>query len=149
MPAHLIKPSRENGPPSLLKDPRGWLAGIRGSGKLLDHITQRFGFDQEKDEFGQEYHVLNGISSHKRVSPLVLEQDMETRQFHISTDTTMNLSVVFSAAERRVWDALTPQFKYAEVKTHGGSGHRMFDKAKEHGLIVEVQPSVWKKALGS
>ena len=45
---------------------------IRGSGKLPDHITQRFGFDQEQDDSGQEYYVLNGISSHKLISPLLL-----------------------------------------------------------------------------
>jgi AAA domain len=148
LPAHLVKPSRgKEVPPSLLKDPRGWLAGIRGSGKLLDHITQRFGFDEEKDGDGNEYHVLNGISSHRRVSPLVLEQDMETRQFHVSTDRSMNRSVIFTPAERSVWDGLSPRFKYGEVKKHGGSGYRMFEKAKEHGLIIEIEPNVWKRTL--
>lgn len=146
LPCHLVKPSREGGPPSLLNDPRAWLAGIRGSGKLLDHITQRFGFDQEQHESGSEYFVLNGISSHKLVSPLMLEQDFETRQFHVSTDPAMNLSVVLTRAQRRVWDALPPEFKYADVrKLAGGSGYRMFLRAKEHGLIVETELGVWRK----
>ena len=141
LPAHLVKPSRDfNGPPSLLKDPRGWLTGIRGSGKLLDQITQRFGFDQEQDGAGQEYYVLNGISSHRLISPLVLEQDMDTRQFSVSKDRSRSLSLILTPAERKVWDALPPPFKYAsDVKKYDGSGHRMFKKAQEHGLITEVE----------
>jgi len=148
MPAHLVKPSRgKDAPPSLLQDPRGWLAGIRGSGKLLDHITQRFGFDREQNESGQEYYVLNGISSHRLVSPLVLEQDMETRQFHVNTDRNMNRSLIFAPAERGVWDALPQRFKYVEVKKYKGTGYRMFKKAQEHGLIKEIELNVWEKTM--
>jgi hypothetical protein len=148
LPCHLVKPSRDGNQPSLFNEPRAWLAGVRGSGKLLDHITQRFGFDQERHESGNEYYVLNGISSHRLVSPLVLEQDMETRQFQVSTDRTMNLSVIFTPAERRVWQALQQEFKYAaDVKSWKGSGYRMFLKAKEHGLIIETGEGAWKKTL--
>ena len=146
LPAHLVKPSRENALPSLLKEPRGWLAGIRGSGKLLDHITQRFGFDLEH-ESEREYYVLNGISSHKLISPLVLEQDLETRQFRVSTDQEMNRSVIFTPAEQKVWDALLKRFRYADIKKHGGSSYRMFKKAQEHRLITEVESGTWEKAL--
>ena len=148
LPAHLVKPARGKAhppPPSLLKDPRGWLAGIRGSGKLLDHITQRFGFDQERDKSGREYFVLNGISSHRLVSPLVLEQDTDTRQFSVSKDRSRSLSLILTLAERTVWDALPPRFKYADVKKYGGSGYRMFKKAQEHGLITEVEAGLWEK----
>ena len=149
LPAHLVKPSRDgDGPPSLLNDPRGWLSGIRGSGKLLDHITQRFGFDQEQDGAGQEYYVLNGISSHRLISPLVLEQDVDTRQFSVSKERSRNLSLILTPAERKVWDALPMPFKYAsDVKKYKGTGQRMFKKAQEHGLITEVEAGLWKKTL--
>ena len=149
LPAHLVKPSRDgDGPPSLLNDPRGWLTGIRGSGKLLDHITQRFGFDQEQDGTGQEYYVLNGISSHRLISPLVLEQDVDTRQFSVSKERSRNLSLILTPAERKVWDSLPMPFKYAsDVKKYKGTGQRMFKKAQEHGLITEVEAGLWKKTL--
>jgi hypothetical protein len=50
----------------------------------------------------------------------------------------MNLSLVFTQAERGVWDALPQRFKYVEVKKYKGSGYRMFKKAQEHGLIKEI-----------
>ena len=148
LPTHLTKPNAEK-VPSLLREVRLWLARVRGSGKLLDHFTIRLGFDMEQDSTGQEFYVLNGISSHGEISPICLEKGEQGYLYQPHSDKCLKARTVFTKAELTVWDGLPDCFTWEKIKrtlgTARATGQRMLQKAKANH-IVEERPkgTYWK-----
>jgi hypothetical protein len=140
---HTNKPSPDA--PKILKDVRMWLATVRGSGKLLDHITCRFGFARETSEDGDEYFVLNGISSNSSVTPILLQKDEETLQFSVHGDQQLKISNVFAKAELRVWERMGKTFKTSDFGANKSAGMRMLRKAKENELVAEITRGTYRK----
>jgi len=139
-PTHVVKPNSDFAP-DLLRDPRQWLGSVRGSGKLLDHFTIRLGFDTARDT--DDWYVLNGISSHSRISPICLEriehEDDGPPLFRLHTDKEIRLRGILTETERLVWQELPDKFSWSTIEGLGSkraSGHRALAKAKANGLVI-------------
>lgn len=149
-PTHLTKPDPEHGP-SLLHDPRQWLRKVRGSGKLLDHFTIRLGLDSTIIG-DNEVHVLNGISSHGRISPICLEKVCDedgARPPYLKphSDSELKAKTILTASELEFWDSLSSPFRSADIKAHPkhATGFRMLQKARDNGLVTEVRKGIYAK----
>lgn len=149
-PTHLTKPDPEH-TPSLLHDPRQWLRRIRGSGKLLDHFTIRLGLDSVNID-GNEVQVLNGISSHGRISPICLERVCDEEEacppyLKPHSDSELKAKTILTVTELEFWKGLPSRFRSADIKAHAkhATGFRMLTKAKDNGLVAEVEKGVYIK----
>lgn len=150
LPTHLTKPDPEH-MPSLLNDPRQWLRKVRGSGKLLDHFTIRLGLDSVHIE-GNEIQVLNGISSHGRISPICLERFCDEEgasppYLKPHSDSELKARTILTINELEFWKGLPSRFRSADIKAHPkhATGFRMLAKAKDNGLVTESTKGIYAK----
>jgi hypothetical protein len=140
LPTHVVKPNADYAP-DLLRDPRQWLGSVRGNGKLLDHFTVRLGLDAAKDS--EEWYVLNGITSHGRISPICLERVEQENDgptlFRLHSDADIRLRGILTETERLIWGELPERFTWSTIEGLGSkraTGHRTLAKAKANGLVA-------------
>lgn len=134
LPTHVINPNGELNP-DLMREPRQWLGSIRGSGKLLDHFTVRLGLDIAKDS--DEWYVLNGISSHGRISPICLErieqEDDGSILFRLHSNADIRLRGILTGTGLNIWNGFPEQFTWNTIEGLGSrraTGHRALKRQK-------------------
>jgi hypothetical protein len=101
---------------------------------------------------GNEVQVLNGISSHNRISPLCLERVYDEEgevspYLRQHSDPEIKVKAILTGTERELWNSLSGRFRSADIKANPqhATGFRMLRKLKDNGLVTEVSRGVYEK----